>query len=1476
MTTKTYDKLTQREHVLLRPDTYIGTTDITNINTWIYKDNIITKQDIIYNPGLFKIYDEILINARDASINDKTCNIISIRYNQEENYISIFNNGNDGIPILKHEKYDCLIPTMIFGELLTSSSYDDSIQRTTGSRNGIGSKACNIFSKKFIVEIENHKDKKKFTQTWENNMLTVNEPIVVKLPASVKNSSVRITFYPDCEKFHMEDGLDDYHYSLFYKRALDIAGTTDSKVKLSFNDIKINITDFKSYIKMYDMSNTLYYDAGTENWNVGVMLNSDKNGECISFVNGINTYTDGTHCNHVADSIIKPILVELKKKDKNFKLTTQSIKDNFIFFINSTIINPSFSSQTKETLTTKVENFGSKYTPNPDFIAKIIKCGIVKQLLELSKLKEQNILKKTDGKKQTKISGIPKLEDANKAGTKEGYKCTLILTEGDSAKSTAMAGVSVVGRDYYGVFPLKGKLLNVRDATIKQMTDNEEIKSLKTIIGLKQTEVYDNIDKLRYGHIMILTDQDSVSGDTPLLLKDNKGDIVIKNIEDITYTFFNSTDDKYNMCSIKEYGICDYKVWTDVGWTNIKNVMRHKVSKQMYRVLTNSGCVDVTEDHSLLNESGDKITPIDCIKGTRLLHSFPLFDRIDLKYTLDQSDTLHNLSYRNESIPKLNNIVNISIDEAYVMGLFLAEGECKINEWMCTETNSIKKHYSWYISNYNKFVIDKCYNILINIYGSIFNIIELDKKYRIVIDDNIKTSYIIDNYRELFYSSQYKYINSKLLNAKREIRKHLYMGFCESKGLNYVTQTCHCDVNSKLTSQCIYFLCKSLGYNVLLNHNGEQNDIYSISVSNNTHHIDQNTIKKIISLNTKKDFYVYDLETENHHFQAGIGSMIVHNTDGSHIKGLIINMFHSLWPSLIKNFDDFIQTLLTPIVVATKGKQKLQFYNLSDYDIWKSNDISKGFKTKYYKGLGTSTGVEAKEYFTNINTKVVSFWYENETNDADIELAFSKTKTDNRKEWLKNYDKDNIIKTTEKKVTYSDFIHKELIHFSNEDLSRSIPSIIDGLKISQRKILYGSFLRGLDKDEIKVAQLAGFVSDKACYHHGEMSLNLAIVGMAQNFVGSNNINILAPNGQFGTRLLGGKDFASSRYIWTKFEDITSIIFNSNDNPVLTHQTDDGIPIEPEFYVPIIPMILVNGSEGIGTGFSTKLPPFNPIDIINNIKNILNDKELFDIYPYWNKFTGTVIKVDNNNYEINGTYKIENNKVIITELPVGTWTTNYKEFLEKLLDDKKKSSGILSYIDNNTDEKIYFEIFFSDGFLAENVDNIAKLLHLTKKYSTNNMHLFNKDNVITKYDNVKDIIKEYYEVRLNTYDKRKQHQLSVLKHYLDLLSYKAKFILMVVNEELIINKQKRDDIEKKLEEHAFPKLGKSFDDDATSYDYLLSMPIYNLTEEKIADLLNQKNNKEIEYDNLFKKDIKNIWLDELHELEKKYIIFIKRK
>jgi DNA topoisomerase II len=1142
-----YQKKTPREHVLLRPDTYIGDIEETKEEMWISKDNIITKQLITFVPGFLKTFDELLVNARDASVNDKTCNALKIEYNKEEGYISVFNNGEDGIPVEEHPEHKTLVPSMIFGELLTSSNYDDSKKRTTGGRNGYGAKLANIFSKKFEVEVGDSKNNKKFCQSWENNMSVTNKAKVTKY--SSKTSYVKVTYYPDFEKLNVKNGLDDDHMALFQRRCMDIAATNginnSDNMNVYFNNKKISTNNFKKYIEASFEGETIYMDDSSDRWEVGVLYRPDAGNEYISFANGISTHRGGTHVNHVVDQIIKSLTNDyISKKHKGIKVSSSLIKESLVFYINSVIENPAFSSQTKDTLTSKVNNFGTSYKPNVNMMKKLAKSGIIDKVIKLAEFKESAGLKKTDGKKLVKLKGIPKLDDANKAGSKDASKCSLILTEGDSAKAFAMAGLGIVGRDNFGVFPLKGKLLNVREASVKVIGANDEINYLKQIIGLKQNVDYSdesNFSQLRYGRIIILTDQD---------------------------------------------------------------------------------------------------------------------------------------------------------------------------------------------------------------------------------------------------------------------------------------------------------------------------------------------------------------------------------VDGSHIKGLLMNFIHVLWPELLKQ-EGFVTSLATPIVKLFKGKEVKTFYNLTEYqdfidELKESNSLS-GWKTKYYKGLGTSTSTEAKEYFHGIEDKLIKYFYksaikgithsdnsdsdESEGEDSEddsekklyknnkkdlllsedddaITLAFDKSRSDDRKSWLLNYNKNKILTYEQKEITYSDFIHRDMIHFSNDDTYRSIPSMVDGFKPSQRKIFYGASLRGLDKSEVKVAQLAGFVSDKAAYHHGEMSLTGAIIGMAQDFVGANNINILNPNGQFGTRLRGGKDAASPRYIWTDFCELTNMIFRKEDEPILNYLDEDGMKIEPSCYYPIIPMVLVNGAEGIGTGFSTKCPQFNPIDIINNMKAFIDNEKYKLMTPWWSLFEGDVKEEDSENFIASGKYHIDGDNVIITELPVGEWTSNYKEYLEKKLEEeskKKTNINFLGYNDNNTDKRIYFELEFKKGYLSS-VKDLNKFLKMDKNIRLSNIHLYNINGTIKKYKIIKNIMEEFFKIRLEMYCKRKEHMLNKLKNELDVISYKVKFILAIIAADIKINNKSKDYIESKLVQLEFPKLSKSVDDNSDkTYNYLLGMNLWSLSYEKVEELKKQCQEKETEHKKIKEQSPENMWKDELNEL-----------
>ena len=1090
MANQIYQKLSQLEHVLQRPNSYIGSVESDTTNMWVMNDDKthMEERPIKYSPGLYKIFDEILVNAIDQSFLDNMVDTIKVWVDYDTGSVTVQNNGK-GIPIEIHEKEKIYIPELIFGNLLTSSNYDDTKKRTTGGVNGLGSKLANIFSTNFHIEIHDTKHKKKYIQSWENNMKKVNNPKIAAF--SGKQGMVKFTFTPDYPRFGIEKMTKDVFY-LFEKRTYDVCACTNSKIKVYFNDIQLNIKTFEKYVDLYGGNKSQRVTEKTENWDVAVEFSPDGFKQ-ISFVNGISTSHGGTHVDHVVKGITSKLMDIIASKNKGLVVKAPFIKDHIRVFVKSTLVNPSFSSQSKTECTSKVSSFGSKFEPSEDFYKKIGKTGITDEVIALSKHKEMRELGKTDGKKRSNIKGIPKLDDANKAGTLQSKKCTLVLTEGDSAKTFAISGLSVVGRDHWGVFPLRGKLLNARDATVKNLTGNAEISALKQILGLQQGKVYKSTGELRYGRVMILTDAD---------------------------------------------------------------------------------------------------------------------------------------------------------------------------------------------------------------------------------------------------------------------------------------------------------------------------------------------------------------------------------VDGSHIKGLIMNFLHAFWPSILEIDPGFVCAMITPIVKATKGNQTKRFYNLPEFDEWKkTSEYGKSWNIKYYKGLGTSTGAEAKEYFKELELNTVKYITNTNTeipNKDCMELAFKKDYADKRKTWiLEGIDRKETLPHDQKRITFDEFINKDLIWFSIADLRRSIPSMVDGLKPSQRKVLHACRKRPNNR-ELKVSQLAGYVSTETCYHHGEASLTGAIVGMAQNFVGSNGINLLNPNGQFGTRLMGGKDSASPRYIFTNLSKNGQELFKKQDDAVLNYLDDDGFKIEPEYFVPTLPMVLINGAEGIGTGYSTSIPCYNHEDVKEQLKRVMNGKEPEKIHPWYKNFNGTIIEKEPGQYTVSGCYKVLGRKCVeITELPIGKWTDDYKSFLESISEGVAKKPIIESYENNSTEDKVNFTLYFNADILEKFVKTktLEKELKLTTNMSTKNMHLFDANNNIKKYHNVGDIIKDFAKVRLEYYDKRKEYMLKTMKNETNILSEKIRFIKMVCDDKITVFRRKKNEIIEDLKTHKFKKMN-------DCYDYLIGMKLYFLTEENIKEYEDKYEEIKKTMKDLENKTAKDLWAHEL--------------
>ena len=461
--------------------------------------------------------------------------------------------------------------------------------------------------------------------------------------------------------------------------------------------------------------------------------------------------------------------------------------------------------------------------------------------------------------------------------------------------------------------------------------------------------------------------------------------------------------------------------------------------------------------------------------------------------------------------------------------------------------------------------------------------------------------------------------------------------------------------------------------------------------------------------------------------------------------------------------------------------------------------------------------------------------------------------------------------------------------------------------------MFACFKRKLYTNEVKVAQLSGYVSEVSAYHHGETSLQQAIVGMAQIYVGTNNINLLAPNGQFGSRCQGGQDASSARYIFTLLSKLTKLIFKEEDNNILNYQDDDGQQIEPEFYIPVIPMILVNGGIGIGTGYSTNIPQFNPSEIINacrfickaikladlngdteegldNIYETIDILDIEDLVPYYLGFNGSIKKTENNSYISKGIYKwIDNETVEITELPIGTWTEDYKEFLENMI-----TGGLnnLKYIENHyTSKNVKFILHFNANVRETLEDKFEQLFKISssKNLSINNIHLFNKSGAIQKYDNTTEIIKEWSKTRVLKYFERKSYQIKILEKDFLVLSAKIRFIIDVIAGNIQIMNKKLVDIAKRLIELKYPRINtdtniivagnidndmKDPNDDGDNeknkdvkdFNYLLKMPISQLTYDRKIILEKEVEELNNKLTNLRNSKIEDIWMSELVELE----------
>lgn len=488
---KKFKKLDDIDHVILRPGMYIGSIKPHKSNKWLLNDNKMSQSEITYNPGFLKIFDEIVTNSVDESKRDGSkLNTIKVTIDQSKGYITIWDNG--GIPVVKHTQHKEWIPEMIFSNLKAGSNFDDTEARSWAGTNGVGSTLTNIYSKEFSVTTCDGKNH--FTQTFSNNMRKRTSPKVKK---STKNMT-EISYLVDFEKFGLT-GIDSEHFRMIEKRVYDIAAC-NTGLKIYFNGKLINFKSFEDYIKLY--TNDYFYESKKDkSWSIGVAL-SENGFQQVSFANSTDTYDGGTHVDYVMNQIISQLREFFAKKHK-VDVKPSELKNHMFLFLDSTVINPSFSSQTKEKLITEIKDFGSTFEVSQKLIAQILKSEIVNSILDWIQQKksaEDSKLQRELNKKLDKIK-VEKLIDAK---GKERWKYSIGLFEGDSAIS---AFRKYRDPQTMGAFALKGKFVNVSEMTNQKLVQNSEVVNLMASIGLKLGQKIDLKD-LRYGRILFYVDAD--------------------------------------------------------------------------------------------------------------------------------------------------------------------------------------------------------------------------------------------------------------------------------------------------------------------------------------------------------------------------------------------------------------------------------------------------------------------------------------------------------------------------------------------------------------------------------------------------------------------------------------------------------------------------------------------------------------------------------------------------------------------------------------------------------------------------------------------------------------------------------------------------------------------------------------------------------------------------------------------------------
>lgn len=511
-----FRKLSEVEHCLARPGRYIGSIKPHSCEEWLPAvDSIsMSKKPVTYNPGFLKLFDEIISNSADHSkkAEGKHLDIIRVDVDQAKGEICVYDNG--GIPVVKHKEYNQWVPEMIF-ELRAGTNFDDSEDSIATGQNGEGGSLTCIFSTKFRVETSDGKNR--FLMTFTDNSQGGRNPKVE--PAKDNKGFTRITYHPDFEKLGMT-GIDDDNMAMLKARVVEIAAT-NTHLKVYWNGDRIMTRSFKDYIELFTGSDGEYAFDDTESFKIGI-AKSEDGFQHTSFVNTTKTKIGGTHIHYIVNQIVEGLRTYIEKKAK-VSVKPADIRNHLHLFIDATIVNPRYSSQTKDELITEPSAYGRSWSCPDKFIQKLLKTSIIQSVLdwvEAKKLAEDMKALKSANKDLNKVDPrkVDKFTDASERHQR--IKTVLFLSEGDSA-AKSIAGARG-NNPYIGSFPLRGKPQNVREKDIIRIlgldrekkgkdgkVEPNEIQKILTIIGLKIGTPVRSLDELRFGKVALASDADT-------------------------------------------------------------------------------------------------------------------------------------------------------------------------------------------------------------------------------------------------------------------------------------------------------------------------------------------------------------------------------------------------------------------------------------------------------------------------------------------------------------------------------------------------------------------------------------------------------------------------------------------------------------------------------------------------------------------------------------------------------------------------------------------------------------------------------------------------------------------------------------------------------------------------------------------------------------------------------------------------------